>query len=151
MSYSTILKMPFINFRPVSFQLTERNWHQFCLLDLTLIAGKVIPDFPGGAAVKNLPMQEPWETQVQSLWGTVSRGDPLEKMATHCSIPAVIIPSTEEPGGYSPWGCKDSDMTKHMCTKWSSRCYCQCSRRNLLWKYVSSPWKLNWEPVSSTT
>ena len=57
--------------------------------------------------VKDLPAM--WETQVQSLgWE-----DPLEKgMATHCSILAWRIPWTEEPGGYSPWGHKESDMTK---------------------------------------
>ena len=57
--------------------------------------------------VKNLPAMQ--ETQVQSLgWE-----DPLEKgMATHCSILAWRIPWTEEPGGYSPWGHKESDMTK---------------------------------------
>ena len=27
-------------------------------------------------------------------------------MATHSSILAWEIPRTEEPGGYSPWGCK---------------------------------------------
>ena len=37
---------------------------------------------------------------------------PLEKgMATHSIIPAWKIPCTEEPG-YSPWGCKESDMTE---------------------------------------
>ena len=48
------------------------------------------------------------ETQVQSLvWE-----DPLEKkMATHSSTIAWKIPWTEEPGGYSPWGRKESDMT----------------------------------------
>ena len=39
--------------------------------------------------------------------------DPLEKgMATHSSILAWRIPWTEEPGSYSPWGCKESDMTE---------------------------------------
>ena len=33
-------------------------------------------------------------------------------MATHSSILAWRIPWTEEPGGYSPWGCKESDMTE---------------------------------------
>ena len=53
--------------------------------------------------VKNLPeMQIPdcilgWE-------------DPLE-MATYSSSLAWIIPWTEEPGGGSPWGGKESDMT----------------------------------------
>ena len=39
---------------------------------------------------------------------------PLEgEMATHSSILAWEIPWTEEPGGYSPWGHKESDMTEH--------------------------------------
>ena len=60
--------------------------------------------------VKSLPaMQETW---VRSL----NREDPLEKeMATHSSILAWRIPWTEEPGGlYSPWGCKELDMTKRL-------------------------------------
>ena len=57
--------------------------------------------------VKNLPAM--WETQVLSL----GRGDPLEKgMATHSSILAWRISWTEEPGGYSPWGLKESDTTQ---------------------------------------
>ena len=49
-----------------------------------------------------------WETWVQSLgWE-----DALEKgMATYTSIFAWRIPWTEE-SGYSPWGCKESDMTE---------------------------------------
>ena len=55
--------------------------------------------------VKNLPAMQ--ETQLQSLgWE-----DPLEKgMAIHSSILAWRIPWTEEPGGYSPGGCKELDM-----------------------------------------
>ena len=50
-----------------------------------------------------------WETWVQSLgWE-----DPLEKeLATHSSILAWKIPWTEELGGYSPQGCKESDTTE---------------------------------------
>ena len=33
-------------------------------------------------------------------------------MATDSSILAGIIPCTEEPGGYSPWGCKESATTE---------------------------------------
>ena len=33
-------------------------------------------------------------------------------MATHCSVLAWRIPWTEEPGGLSPWGCKESYMTE---------------------------------------
>ena len=37
--------------------------------------------------------------------------DPLEEgMATHSSILAWRIPWTEEPGSYSPYGRKESDM-----------------------------------------
>ena len=52
--------------------------------------------------VKNLPViQELQETWVQSL----GQEDPLEKeMATHSSIPAKIIPQTEEPGRLQSMG-----------------------------------------------
>ena len=43
-------------------------------------------------------------------------------MATHSGILAWRIPWTEEPGGYSPWGHKESDTTEatqHACM----RCY----------------------------
>ena len=52
-------------------------------------------------SMENLPaMQETW---VQFL----GQEDPLEKeMATHPSILAWRIPWTEDPAGYSPWGCK---------------------------------------------
>ena len=49
--------------------------------------------------VENPPTKQ--ETQVQSL----GREDPLEeKMATHSSILARIIPWTEEPGGLQSMG-----------------------------------------------
>ena len=56
-----------------------------------------------------LPAKETQETRVRSL----HREDPLEKeMATHFSILAWEIPWTEELGGYSPWGHKESDTTE---------------------------------------
>ena len=60
--------------------------------------------------VKNLPAM--WETWVRSQGGE----DPLEKgMATHSSTLARRIPWTEEPSElYSPWGCKESDMTEQL-------------------------------------
>ena len=63
-------------------------------------------DLPGDSVVKNPPvMQETW---VPSL----GQEDPLEKgMATHSSILAWEIPWTEDPGGYSPWDCKESATT----------------------------------------
>jgi len=46
--------------------------------------------------------------QVQPL----GQEDPLEKeMAAHSGIFVWRIPWTEEPG-YSPWGCKELDMTE---------------------------------------
>ena len=54
-------------------------------------------------------MQETQETGVQSL----GQEDPLEKeMATHSGILAWRTSWTEEPGGYSPWGRKESDTTE---------------------------------------
>ena len=61
--------------------------------------------------VKNLPAIQ--ETQVRFL----SWEDPLKTgMATHSSILAWKIPWTEKPGGYSPWGCKESDTTEWLNT-----------------------------------
>ena len=61
--------------------------------------------------VKSLPAIQ--ETRVQSQ----GREDPLEKeMATHSSALAWKIPRTEEPGRYSPLGCKESDMTEQLST-----------------------------------
>ena len=52
-----------------------------------------------------------WESQVQSL----AQEDRLEKgVATLSSILAWRIPCTEEPGGYSPWGHKESDTTEQV-------------------------------------
>ena len=61
--------------------------------------------------VKNLPAMQ--EAQVQSLgWENA-----LEKgMATHSGILAWRIPWTGEPAGYSPWGCKELDMTEQLNT-----------------------------------
>ena len=59
--------------------------------------------------MKNLPsMPETW------VW-SLGQEDLLEKeMATHPSILAWKIPWTEEPGGYSPWGHKESDTTERL-------------------------------------
>ena len=58
-------------------------------------------------------MQEMQETQVLSL----RREDPLEEsMTTHSNILTWRIPWTEEPDGYNPWGCKESDMTEWLST-----------------------------------
>ena len=59
--------------------------------------------------VKNLPTIQ--ETQV----GSLGQEDPLEKkMAPHSSTLAWRIPWTEESGGHSPWGRKESDTTEQL-------------------------------------
>ena len=60
----------------------------------------------GGSVVKDLPaMQEPQETQIQSL----CLEDPLvEEMATHSSILAWKIPWTDRPGGLHSMGSQKS-------------------------------------------
>ena len=65
-----------------------------------------LPKIEMAQRVKNLPAMQ--ETQALSLgWE-----DLLEKeMATHSSIFAWKIPQTEEPGGYSSWDHKESDLT----------------------------------------
>ena len=60
--------------------------------------------------VKNPPaVQETQKIQIQFL----GREDPLEEaMVTHSSILTWKIQWTEEPGGCSPWGHKESDKTE---------------------------------------
>ena len=56
------------------------------------------------------------ETQETWVWFLGWADPPEEEMATHSSILAWKIPSTEEPGrDYSPWGHKESDTTEHAC------------------------------------
>ena len=71
----------------------------FCIRGASLVA----------QGLKHLPaMRETW---VQFL----GQEDPLEKeMATHSSILAWRIPWTEEPGGLSPRGHKESDSTQRL-------------------------------------
>ena len=74
--------------------------------------------FPGGTVVKDPPAngEDTRETCIQSP----GREDRLEKeIATHSNILAWKIPWTEEPGGYSPWGCKELDMTEATLHAWS--------------------------------
>ena len=43
--------------------------------------------------------------------------------AAHSSILVWRIPWTEEPGGYSPWGCQESDTTEGRITAPSTVCF----------------------------
>ena len=64
--------------------------------------------------VKNpTAVQEVQKTQVQSL----GQEDPLEEdVAARSSILAWKIPWTEDLVEYSPWGCKELDITKQLST-----------------------------------
>ena len=59
-------------------------------------------DLPGGSTGQESPAM--WETWVQSLgWE-----DPLEKQRQ----PSPVFWPGEFHGLYSPWGCRESDMTE---------------------------------------
>ena len=64
--------------------------------------------------VKNpTAVQEVQKTQVQSL----GQEDPLEEdVAARSSILAWKIPWTEDLVEYSPWGCKELDITEQLST-----------------------------------
>ena len=84
--------------------------------------------------VKNLPAMQ--ETQVQSLgWE-----DPLKKeMATHSSILAWRIPWTEEAGGYSPKGCKESDTTELEATNTHTRTHTHTVNHSIKYLCLCGP------------
>ena len=89
--------------------------------------------------VKNLPHMQ--KTQVQSL----GREDPLEKgMATHSSILAWRIPWQRSLVGYSPWGCKESDMTEWL-THTHTHTHVQEDGRCLEPAQISSLGRMQWQ------
>ena len=60
-----------------------------------------------------LPMQEKQEQQVRSL----DQEEPLEQeMDIHSRTLAWISHGQRSVGGYSPWGCKESDTTELLST-----------------------------------
>ena len=68
------------------------------------------------------------ETQVQST----GQEDPLEeKMATHFIFPAWKFDGQWSLAVYSPWGCKESDMTEHTHTLHLTRAYTHFSQAHI--------------------
>ena len=64
----------------------------------------------GALVVKNLPANagDIWDVGLMPI-----QEDPLEEsLATHSSVLAWKIHGQRSMAGYSPWGCKKSDMTK---------------------------------------
>ena len=90
------------------------NIHVSMLLSLNLndklISMILIKGSPGGSVGKE-------STFIAGVSGVTSWKEPLvEAKAPHSSIVSWRIPRTEDPG--SPWGCKESGMTKateHTC------------------------------------
>ena len=79
--------------------------------------------------VKHLPAMQ--ETQEMLIWSLGQKAILEKEMATHSSILAWKIPQTEEPGGYSPKGCKESDTTERLSTV-SINCIVKTSKQFLL-------------------
>ena len=78
--------------------MTNDVEHLFMYLLLIYSLVKKIQAFPGSLAVKNLPANA-------GDSGDMGQEDSLKKeMATHSSILAWKIPSTEEPGGLQSMG-----------------------------------------------
>ena len=103
---------------PLLITLLEKHWPPYkthCLCEMfpvLLLRHLLLPLSQMAALVaqtlKNLlAMQETW------VW-SLGQEDALEQgNGYHSSILAWRIPRTEEPG-YSPWGCKESDMTERL-------------------------------------
>ena len=103
--------------------------------------------FPGGLGGNQSACN--METQIWSLvWW-----DPLEKGATnHLSILALRIPQTEEPGGYSPWGCRVRHDWVTNTTKiaWKSHTKLVLILTCKAWFYNSkSTWHWNDKPINN--
>ena len=79
----------------------------YCSRDWNFVLLSVVPLVT--QMVKNLPVM--WETQVRSLgWE-----NPLEKgMETHSSNLVRELHEQRSLLGYSPWGCKESDISEQL-------------------------------------
>ena len=60
-------------------------------------------------------------------------------MATHSSTLAWKIPWTEGPGSYSPWGCKESDMTERLQFHFSLSCIGEGNDNPLQYSCLENP------------
>ena len=69
----------------------------------------VLSGFSGGSAGKESACHAEGLGSIPGLGRSTEKG-----MTTHCSTLAWRIPWTEEPGGYSPWGCREWDTTEQL-------------------------------------
>jgi len=58
-------------------------------------------------------------------------------MATHSSILAWNIPWTEELVDYSPWGCKELDMTEQLSTHTHTHTHTQGNKDTKTYEIIS--------------
>ena len=100
---------------------------------------KVAMDFPGGSDGEKESACSVGDLGLIPVWEY-----PLEKsMATYSSILAWIIPWTEELAGYSPWGCKESDMTEQLKHTHTLKVALELEK--------SAVWALTWKILSIIT
>ena len=85
---------------PASFQLVFTA----VFFDLFLTWG-----FPGGALVKNLPANVGHARERGSIPGS---GSPGERNGNRSSVFAGASHGQKSPAGYSPWSCKELDITE---------------------------------------
>ena len=86
--------------------------------------------------VKNLPGDARDTGEAGLIPGL--RRSPGEGVATHPSIVAWTMPWTEEPDGYSPWGCQKESET----TEANEHAHGQQRRRNIYYLSSFSLWSL---------
>ena len=106
-------------------KILQRNYKEYKVINKWNV--KKLGLFPGGTSGKEHTCQcrryKRQETQVWSL----GQEDPLEEeVATHSSILAWRIHGQRSLAGYSPWGCKESDMTEWLSTQakiWIQKIY----------------------------
>ena len=94
------------NYLPENYQGSVNAITSMCALGHFIFKNSSywwLEGFPGGAVVHNL-LANAGDVSLIPL----GHEDPLEK-----AMAAWKIPWTEEPGGYSPLGRKESDMTEH--------------------------------------
>ena len=78
--------------------------------------------FPSGSVVKKLPANEGDARDTGSIpgLGKSPGGGRSNSLQYFCQE----NPMEEEPGGYSPWGHKESDMTKRLSVHTHNQCLC---------------------------
>ena len=101
--------------------------------------------FPGGSAVKNLPVKQ--ETWVQALgWE-----NPLEEdMATHSSILTWRIPWQRSLEGYSPWGRKELDKSEATACTHACRECVMCTPATQTVHLLACTWRSTCKSTSCT-